>query len=210
MFLQIMYDVVVAYMDRNLSPTKRVELIWHALFIVRIWRKYVENHSGLTMKNNFMSIYSYVCIELNAHSIIKVLIYLKDHNLTHLFHPYMMSSQPCEEFYRYIRSLSTSCSTVVNCSMKEVMDRINRIQLMDEISSDQDGFIYSKTKKSFEFSEPKFNECAFPDANEICKIILECKKRALIEAVELGLIKKMQTPTTRAVFVKLRHTCRKE
>lgn len=191
MFLQIMFDAIIAFMDKNLSPIKRLELLWHGLFIVRIWRKYIECQPDLTVKNNFMSIYSYVCIELNAHTMVNVLIYLKEHNLTHLFHPYMLSSQPCEEFYRYFRSLSTTCSTVTNCSMKEAMSRINRIQLMDEISSDHGaGFIYSKSSKSFNFTDSKFNENEFPDTNQICEIILKCKERALNEAVDLGLIKK--------------------
>lgn len=193
MFLQIMFDSTHAFTDRNLSPIKRVELLWHALFIVRIWRKYVERQSELTLKKNFMSIYSYVCIELNAHTMVNVLIFLKENNLTHLFHPYMLSSQPCEEFYRYLRSLSSTCSTVTNCSMKEAMDRINRIQLMDEISSDQDaGFVFSKSSKSFDFSNSKFNENEFPDVNEICDTIIKCKERALKEAVELGLIEKSE------------------
>lgn len=191
MYLQIMSDVIAAFMEKELLPIERVERLWYSLFIVRLWRKFANDHPDLNRKDNCISHYSYYCIELNAHSMVYILLYLRENKLTHLFSPQMFSSQPCEEFYRYIRSLSSTCSTVTNCSMKEIMSRINRIQLMDEIRNDQDtGFVFPKSVKST--SDLKFNETEFPDQHEIMQMILKCKKRALEDSIKLGLIKKSE------------------
>lgn len=62
-----------------------------------------------------------------------------------------MSSQPCESFYRQIRSLSTVNSTVTNCSVKEILNRINRIDILNEISNDKNtGFVFPKRLKSID------------------------------------------------------------
>lgn len=137
LFLQIMSDVVAAFMDQTLSPIDRVEKIWKATFLVRMWRQNIMKKPGATLKNNFMSAFCFYCIELNAHSLVFILLYLKKNNLTQLFFPHMLCSQPCESFFRLVRSLTTVFSTVVNFSLKEILNRISRIQLLSEISNDK-------------------------------------------------------------------------
>lgn len=187
-FLEIMSDVVAAFEDKEMSPTERLSKMWYSAFLVRIWRKFILNEPGLTLKKNFMSTFCYNCIELNCHSLVKIILFLKKENLTHLFHPYMYSSQPCESFYRRIRSLSTVNSTVVNCSTKQMLDRLNRIQLLGEIASEKNGFKYPESLISCRFSESKYIEADFPSEDEIHKIILQCKDRALETAQRVGLI----------------------
>lgn len=130
-------------MDQTLSPSNRIEQMWHALFLVRLWRNFVLNQAGLTLRCNFLSIFSYYCIELNAHSLVQIITYLRNKNLSHLFLPYLFCSHPCVSFYRQIRSLSTVNSTVTNCSTKEFLHRISRIEILNQISNDKDsGFIF--------------------------------------------------------------------
>lgn len=102
----------------------------------------------------------------------------------------MYSSQPCESFYRQLRSLTTISSTVVNCDTKGILDRISRIHLLNEISNGNDsGFIYPKALNSFKFSPPP-NSDSFPSDSEIINTIKQCKKDALVLAMKSGLIKK--------------------
>lgn len=123
-----------------------------SLFLVRIWRKFVLDSPALTLKKNFMSTNCFYCIEQNAHSFVFILRYLRDEQLTDLFSPSMYSSQPCEYFYRQLRSLTTISSTIVNFDTKEILDRISRIHLLNEISNDKEsGFIYPKALNSFKF-----------------------------------------------------------
>lgn len=193
MFLQILSDVIASFEDQNLSPLQRIEKMWGATFLVRIWRHFVLNEPGLTLKNNFMSNLCYLCFEYNAHSLVSILLYLKKNNLTHLFLPHMYSSQPCESFYRQIRSLSSVSSTVVNCSTKGMLDRISRTQLLSDISNDRDNgsvIIYPKSFNSCEFSQTNDVKSDFPNEIEIVNAILKCKADAIQKAMRIGLLKK--------------------
>lgn len=189
-YLQIMSDILLAFDDEKIDPLERVRKMWRSLFLVRIWRKFVLNSPGLTLKENFMSSNCFYCIELNAHSLVFILRYLRNEQLTHLFFPHMFCSQPCESFFRQIRSLTTVNSTVVNFNTKEILDRISRIQLLSEISNDKGSeFNYPKTLSSCNFSAPKdFND--FPTVDEIINTIKQSKEDALNEAIKVGLIEK--------------------
>lgn len=186
MFLQIMSDVTSAFDDRELSPIERIEKIWYATFLVRIWRSYILNKPGHTIKRNFMSTFSYYCIELNAHALVFITLFLKKNNLTQLFHPQMFGSQPCESFFRQLRSFTSTNSTVVNFSSKEVLNRVSRIQLLDEITNDSE-FVYPNSLNSCKFS--KTNLQNFPTEDEIFRTIQKCKINAIAEAQKIGLLK---------------------
>lgn len=188
-YLEIMSDMYAAFEDKNLSPLERVSKMWRSVFLVRIWRDFILKKPGLTLKYNFVSSFCYHCIEINAHSLVFMLLYLKKHQLTHLFFPHKYSSQPCESFYRQLRSLSSVNSTVVNFSMKEILHRISRIQLLNDISNDKDsGFSYPKQISSDHFTEATNHE--FPTEHQIIETIQKCKTEAIREAVKVGLLKK--------------------
>lgn len=180
-------------MDRNLSPIQRLEKMWYGLFIVRIWRYYISKQPGLTLKENFMSSLCYYCIELNAHNLISMIINLKERKLTHLLIPYLFCSQPCEAFFRLIRSFTSTYSTVVNCSTKEFTDRVSRIQLQNEIGNDKDlGFYFPESLKSCKTTPSTYNDCEFPSKSEIIKIISECQTKALKDTEKFQLIGRNQ------------------
>lgn len=133
------------------------------------------------------------CIELNAHSLVLMLIYLKENQLTHLFMPQLCNSQHCETFYRKIRSLTTVHSTVVNFSVKEILDRISRIQLLSEISNDSNsdsGFNYPMSLCSGKLVNQNNSNDKFPSKNDIIETLLKSKKKAIEIALKIGLIKK--------------------
>lgn len=188
--LQIMSDVIDAFMDDSLTPLDRIHKMWRSTFLVRIWRHFILKHPKLKLKDNFMSCFSYYCIEQNAHSLVQIIVYLKKNNLNHLFLPHLFSSQTCEAFYRNVRSLTTTNSTVVNFSVKEILNRISRIQLMGEISNDENGFVFPKSLKSSKAST--YNIADLPDETEIMDIIEKSKFYAIKVASELGLITKNQ------------------
>lgn len=190
-YLQLISDVVNAFMDGSLSPSARLEKMWHSVFITRIWRHSISKQSSLTLKGNFMSSFSYNCIEINAHSLVLILKYLKKERLTHLFLPHLYSSQPCESFYRKMRSLTTTNSTITNFSIKEFSHRVSRVQILNEISNDKgSGFNFPIPLRPFDFSSMKFGEEDFPTDLEIFKIIQKCKQSAIKVAKNIGLLKK--------------------
>lgn len=184
-FLEIMRAVYDSFSDYELSPLERVSKMWYAVFLLRIWRKFVEGQTHLTLKDNFLTHYSYVCIEINAHSLIQIMLYLKNNNCEHLFLPFVFDSQACEGFFRQIRSLTSVYSTVANCSTKEIIARINKIQLLNDITHKTE-ILFPRTKDKIEF--PGYAHHKLPTKEEIFNKIVECKTKAIEFAMNIGML----------------------
>lgn len=114
-FLQIIRDVVDSFLNPVLTPLQRIRKIWYSLFILRIWRDSIQSSKEYTLKDNFLTANCFSCIELNAHSMILCMLYLKKVGKPELFIPSLFESQPCESIFRQIRSLTSVYSTVTNC-----------------------------------------------------------------------------------------------
>lgn len=185
-FLNILRDIIDSFMDTSLTPLQRVRKIWYAVFLIRIWRSYILSNKRFTLKENFLSMNCYVCIELNAHSMIKCMLYLKKLNKPELFMPFLYESQACENIFRQLRSLSTVYSTVINCTLKEAIRRISIIYFQNQvIQLTSSNFTFPRMQKSTFIQNP----VSLPTADEINKEILFCKQLAMTTAKKLGLIK---------------------
>lgn len=148
-FLQIMRDIIDCFMDVNLTPVQRLRKIWFSLFLIRIWRAFILSNENYTLKNNFLSVNFYACIELNAHSLVKFMMYLNEINKPELFQPNLFQSQACENMFRELRSLSTVYSTVTNCTIKEATSRLSRIQYQNHIMKmTEEQFVYPRAMKT--------------------------------------------------------------
>lgn len=185
-FLEIMQNINAAYEDKTLSPKQRIQKMWYSIFILRVWRQYIYRTKGLTLKNHFLTANCYSCLELNAHSMILLILFLKEIDKPHLFLPKMFSSQACESFFRQIRSVSTVYSTVTNCTTKEFLERIQKIQVSNNITVSASQFEFPRSSHSNNSSDNSF---ALPGEVEIIEIIEECKERAIFDAIEIGLLK---------------------
>ena len=67
--------------------------------------------SAYSMENNFFSLNAYLCIEINAHAIILLIMRLR--NRKELFKPWLTGSQSCESYFRTARSCTPTESTQV-------------------------------------------------------------------------------------------------
>lgn len=194
-FLQIIRDVIGSYMERKLTPLQRIRKIWYSLFLIRIWREFIISRKNATLKDNWISLNCYVCIELNAHSLVKLIIYLKKIGKPELFLPNLFESQPCENIFRQLRSMSTVNSTVTNSTVKEANLRISKIQLQNEIThTTSTEFVYPRLKKRCVETDAVY---PLPSAQQVYNEIIFCEKTAVATATKLGLMKKgMDTPNT--------------
>lgn len=185
LFLEMMRSIIESYMDPKLLPLERVRKIFYPLFIIRIWRNFILKSKKFTLKENFLSANCYSCIELNAASLVKIMLHLKNSNKEALFLPHLMSSQPCEATFRQFRSLTSTYSTVTNCTVKEALTRISKIQLQNEIIHlTSPNFIYPKLSKQNE----AMNTYKLPTEKEIDDIIAQCKQDALNTAIKFNLL----------------------
>lgn len=118
---------------------------------------------------------------------VQCLLQLKKVNMPHLFTPHLFESQPCESLFRQVRSLSTTYSTVVNCSVKEFMERIRKIQAQNDTAiSIGDTYVFSRiccNNKAHEVFD-------LPSLEEIEKEIENAKTDATRDALSLGLMKR--------------------
>lgn len=190
LYLNMMRDIMCAFIDKDLTPIQRVQAIWFPVFIMRIWRQYIEDHELYTLKDNFMTMNCYACIEINAHALVLLMTHLKDSNHEELFLPELFSSQPCESTFRQLRSLSSTFSTVTNCSLKEACARISKIHMQNEIVHvTKDEFIYPRLIKNTK-SEENHKTIQLPTKQEIFAAIEACQRDAIATANKFGLINK--------------------
>lgn len=136
-----------------------------------------------------LQLYSIQCIELNAHALVLIILRLQFQNKPELFIPNLYESQPCEQIFRQVRSFTSTYSTVANCSVKEIIGRINKIQLQNDISLNST-FIFPRIKNANKTvtEKPKM----LPTILEIGDAIEKCKFEALYTAIRFGLIRKSQ------------------
>lgn len=181
-FLQLMKDVLDSFMDTSLAPLVRISKIWYCVFILRIWKMFIKTHKKYTLKESFLSSNCYSCIELNAHSLVLCLVYLRENNLPNWFVPQLYSSQACEATFRQLRSFTSTFSTVANCSVKEALSRVTQIQLQSEIvHSNAPNFVFPRNNKQKDGCIQQL-----PTKNEIINVITKCKNDAIRTAKQMG------------------------
>lgn len=186
LYLKMMRSIMSSYMDPNMTPLQRIRSIWFPVFMFRIWRRYIENNKKYTLKDNFLSMNCYVCIELNAHSMIQLMVHLKSINKPELFLPELYGSQQCESIFRQFRSLSSTYSTVINCTLKEAASRLSKIELQNEImATTSKNYVYPRLKTQPE--ELQYDQIDLPSKEEIYAEIESCQKDAIATARKFNL-----------------------
>lgn len=189
MYLNILKNIIDSFMDDNLTPLERLHKIWYSIFIVRIWRKYIIDTDSLILKDNFLSSYCYVCLELNAQSLVLLMLYLSEIDKPGFLKLNRLDSQQCEKFYSQLRSFTSTFSTKANCTVKEIMSRINKIQLQNYISGGGvSEFVFPKQISSN--GHKNISEVALPSKDAIVETIKHSKTEAIDDAIEIGLLSK--------------------
>lgn len=183
-YLQIIRDNIDAFFDNELTPLQRVRKLWYSLFLVRMWRDFISSNKHYKLKDNFLTMNCYSCLELNAHSLVLILIRLKNMNRPDLFLPHLYDSQTCESTFRQYRSMVTAYSVITNCTVKESLSRTSKIQLQNDIIHNTTNFIYPRIKKKSQSNQTH----QLPTPDEICNEILFCKRTAIATARRLGLV----------------------
>jgi len=138
-FLETMNNILSSFLDKSLTVEDRIYRIWRSVYFLRIWRYSILKNKEYSLKDNFITTNAYSCIELNALSLI--LLVKKFRDSTYCLRPYMFipwhfSSQTCEELFRTTRSMTSTFSTVVNFTMKDILQRLTRIELLNMIQND--------------------------------------------------------------------------
>ena len=135
-FIDVISCSIYSFLDKDLAPVKRLEHIWYATIFLRYWRNWLLLQPNFNLKNNFVSTNAYMCVEINAHSLLMFLLLLRDEfpdNNCYL--PWMMGSQSCEKIFRALRSMSGTFSTMINFSMLGLLQRLHKLDILEELQS---------------------------------------------------------------------------
>lgn len=97
------------------------------MFFIRAWRWQCLN-SDKSIQRCITS-NAYWCLELNAHSLVQFLVNCRQNQGNEQFLVQNISSQPCETAFRELRSMTTMNHTAVNFTMKDVEQRIQKMQM---------------------------------------------------------------------------------
>ncbi|KAK4881189.1 hypothetical protein RN001_004508 [Aquatica leii] len=138
-----------AFIDKNTPVLRRVYCSWHCVFFLRIWKSWLKKNK-YKITENFLSSNCYVCIELNAHCLIKIIKqFQKTEGLSKdMFLSFLFNSQPCEQHFRATKSLTATFSTVVNFTIKDILRRTDRIQMIHCITNDlNETFVFPRESK---------------------------------------------------------------
>ncbi|XP_031332934.1 uncharacterized protein LOC116163219, partial [Photinus pyralis] len=188
LYLTIVKNVLDAYMQQDIKLDERLYKIWYSVFILRIWRQWIKESDIYTLKDNFITLNSYTCIELNAHAMILLIRkFVSDNNLSpNMFLPHLMSSQPCEQLFRATRSMTSTYSTVVNYSMLEILHRLNRIHYLEDAKHELQGnFNFPKRMRVSTTTETYYEPMTDCD---IEAVVLKSQKDAIHTAEKMGII----------------------
>ena len=132
-FIEMIKYVVDSFLNKQLSPLTRIQMIWYANIFVRYWQKWIELHPHYNIKNNFLTQNAFTCIELNAHALVLLVITLQDNFDDNNFIPWILGSQSCEKTFRAARSMSTTFSTIINFGVLGLLRHLHRLQIQAEL-----------------------------------------------------------------------------
>lgn len=161
-YLLLMRSIITAYIAPETTPDERIFASWYCAMFCRIWKeslctaaKSAKDTVNATVDRSFISSNLHACMEINGHHTTLFHNQCRDMGRPELFLPHLTGSQPCEDKFRTLRSISTTRSTVVNFDTFEVLQKGKRLKTLDEFASPTDGF---------DFNSKKVKPCFVPNA----------------------------------------------
>ena len=187
-YLKCMQYFVDAYLNK--TPLERIHKAWYTIFF---WLSLNKNYN---IRNNFITHNASSCIELNGHSLILLLLIMRDQvpNGNNHFLPWLSGSQACEQTFRAARSMTSTFSTIVNFSMLGFLHRLHhlQIQIMLESEMQETGIKYPRViahEKKVGYEKMKeITDLKCITDEDIIATINEANKEAINVVTELGMV----------------------
>lgn len=177
-FLTVMRFVIIAYIDVETEPLERIHKAWRTVFFLRSWKEAVvadkftckrDYYDKSTLEKSYVTRNVQVCIEINAHHLLLMLMRCRDMGIPECFLPYDANSQQCERKFADLRGMSTALWTEINFDLKTSFEKIRRLNVMDEIRHSLDGFEFADFRKQ----KSKFVPISLPTNQECADVIMK-------------------------------------
>lgn len=177
MFLKVGYYIRKAFIDPMTSPDDRITYAWYVIFFLRLWRLSTVTNNSTTIENDFVTSSVYLCLEINAHNLIKFLIQCREQNVPEQFLVGFASSQTCELMFRSFRTMATTSYTAINFTIHEMLFKMRRMMKIAEISQNE-----MSTEKDIQIFVPQ----KLPTNIELRVLVEKGYEEALRDLKELG------------------------
>ena len=129
-YLKMMRDIRDAFLDKSISPLKRINLIWRNVFFLRIWRTWLTEN-GYPECEHFVTANAYTCIEINAHMLTLIVRRVIEGNLpTEALRFWKTGSQSCEQLFRLLRSMTPTFSTIINFTLHGLLQKTHKLRYL--------------------------------------------------------------------------------
>ncbi|CAF1648724.1 unnamed protein product [Rotaria magnacalcarata] len=114
-YLRLLRSIILAYIERSTSTIDRIYHSWITVFICRLW--WAAYHS----------------IEINAHTLLSVLLVCQHDLPESALAISSYNSQTCENIFRSTRSMSGTFSSNVNFTVAQFLRRAGKLAVLQEI-----------------------------------------------------------------------------
>lgn len=182
LFLKLCSEVVSSLMDHDVTPHERVENLFHVVYFLRAWKKWIA--SSQYTKNNFITDNAYMCIEVNALNLLNLIRRFRVEGRPELFLTTLFDSQACERTFRLLRSMGTVCFTKITFTIHELLHMVRRLEVQNDI-------MYTKLPNVNlpKVTKPRLQTkvYALPSEEEIDRCLKRAKRFALDDAAQFGM-----------------------
>lgn len=174
-YLWLMRNIRDAFFDRGISPLKRIFLMWQTVFFMRIWRVWLSNNQ-YSASDHFVTQNVYICTELNGHMLLNTL-----YNVIKGIFPldslrvWTCGSQACEQTFRLLRSMTPTFSTIVNFSMKGVLERVHKLNFLASVEASEEIIFPRVKRRLLQLKKETSETFEVPTVSELEKCILDAK-----------------------------------
>uniref|UniRef100_A0A7M5X9S7 Uncharacterized protein n=2 Tax=Clytia hemisphaerica TaxID=252671 RepID=A0A7M5X9S7_9CNID len=186
-YLWLMRNIKEAFFNKALSPVERIHLIWQTIFFLRIWRLWLKANT-YNEQDHFITQNAYVCTELNGHLLINLV-----HNVITGKFPkealrvWTCGSQSCEQTFRLLRSMTSTFSTIVNFSMKGILERMHKLHYLSTVEASEEIIFPRVKRRLLQTREETEVTLQIPTVAEIDDSIFRARYEALTRARECGI-----------------------
>ena len=178
-YLSLMRDIRDSFFDKSLHSLCRLRKIWKSVFFLRIWRCWLKKNQ-YQEDTFFISNNAYMCTEVNAHMLLNLVYNVA----TGVFPPealriWCCGSQGCEQLFRILRAMTQTFSTIVNCTMQGILNRIHKLQFLSSAECDNQIIFPRVQKRLLQTNEESPDTLSTPRIEDITETIFAAKSSAI-------------------------------
>ena len=178
-YLNLTKDIKDAFLDKSIDPLCRLTKMWKSVFFFRIWRYWLKTND-CKEDSYFITNNAYLCAELNAHMLLNLVINV----VQEIFPPeaqrvWCSGSQACEQLFRLLRSMTPTFSTIVNFTMKGILNRMHKLQFLSSAECDETKLFPRVKRRLLQTKEESQGTLSIPTLSDIDEAIHKAKESAI-------------------------------